>query len=300
MGAKYELDGDKLTKKNSSTAIATVRGNKIFAKQIVSSVGIRNTFKKLITNNKISEKYDNLIKNVPPSVSFVYLFVNLKGSPEELKLRSSNIWVWPHKDYEKLLKDFEENPIENPIPLFIACSCAKDPTWNKRYPGKSNAIILTTANKEYFEKWENERCMHRGEEYNNLKDLYAQRMLNEGLFKFYPQLKDKVEYYTVGTPLTNQFYLGAYAGEAYGLDSTTYRYTEQDLLKPYTDIENLYLTGQDICTLGFTGALMAGVLTANSILGYGTITDIIKGRNIVSDLMWYKFCSSIETNNISL
>ena len=32
MGAKYTFDGDKLTEKNRTTTIASVRGNKIFSK----------------------------------------------------------------------------------------------------------------------------------------------------------------------------------------------------------------------------------------------------------------------------
>ena len=32
MGVKYSFDSDKLTKKNTTTTIASVRGNKIFAK----------------------------------------------------------------------------------------------------------------------------------------------------------------------------------------------------------------------------------------------------------------------------
>jgi all-trans-retinol 13,14-reductase len=127
--------------------------------------------------------------------------------------------------------------------------------------------------------------MHRGEGYEDIKKIFAERMFNEGLYKYYPKTKGKVTHYDIGTPLTNQFYLSAYSGEAYGLDSTPYRYSKAMELKPKTEIENLYLTGQDICTLGFTGALMGGLLTAHSILGYGSIIDIIKGRNLVNDLI---------------
>jgi all-trans-retinol 13,14-reductase len=89
----------------------------------------------------------------------------------------------------------------------------------------------------------------------------------------------------MGTPLTNQFYLGCLDGEGYGLDSNASRYSEIDMLRPKTAIKNLYLTGQDICTLGFTGALMGGILTSHSILGYGTIFDLITNRNLINDLI---------------
>ena len=88
----------------------------------------------------------------------------------------------------------------------------------------------------------------------------------------------------IGTPLSTQFYLNAVDGESYGMDMNLYRLTKSIDLRPKTDINGLYLTGQDICTLGVTGAMMAGVLTANVVAGYDNLTDIIIGNNIVKDL----------------
>ena len=62
------------------------------------------------------------------------------------------------------------------------------------------------------------------------------------------------------------------------------RLTESIDIRPTTNIKGLYLTGQDICTLGVTGAMMGGVLTANVIAGYGNYLDILMGNNIINDL----------------
>ena len=51
-------------------------------------------------------------------------------------------------------------------------------------------------------------------------------MLEEGMYKFYPKTRGKVEHYEIGTPLTNQFYLNAPNGEGYGLDANSYRFNE--------------------------------------------------------------------------
>ena len=107
--------------------------------------------------------------------------------------------------------------------------------------------------------------------------------MEEALFKNYPHLRDKVLSYEVATPLTSQFYLNAYNGESYGLDTNSHRYLQSFNLKPKTNVENLYLTGQDICSIGFTGALMSGLLTTNSILGYGTFWDTVTGRDFIKD-----------------
>ena len=45
-----------------------------------------------------------------------------------------------------------------------------------------------------------------------------------------------------------------------------YRFQVDDLLRPKTDINGLYLTGQDIVTVGLAGALASGVLTSSVIL----------------------------------
>ena len=80
-----------------------------------------------------------------PSVCHFYCFVNLKGNPKELGLRSSNMWIYPHGNYEKLVQDFYDDPFESPIPSFIAFSSMKDETWNVE--GKSNAIVLGVLKK---------------------------------------------------------------------------------------------------------------------------------------------------------
>ena len=264
-------------------------GDKIYANKVVSGVGLNNTFNKLMPNEMIENdsviKYRELINKVGNSTGFIYCFVNLDGTAKELELRDSNLWIYPNKDYDKLLDDFEQDITKNPMPLFIASSSAKDTSWNKRYPNKSSVIILTMAKKEWFEQWENEDCMKRNLDYKDLKETMAQRMLSEGLYKFYPKTKGKVTHYEMGTPLTNQFYLGCLDGEGYGLNSNSSRYLDIELLKPQTSIKNLYLTGQDVCTLGFTGALMGGILTSHSILGYGSILDIITDRNLINDLI---------------
>jgi all-trans-retinol 13,14-reductase len=51
-------------------------------------------------------------------------------------------------------------------------------------------------------------------------------------------------------------------------------------------VTGLYLTGQDLITPGLAGALSSAELTANTIVGYGTLADILTGRDLVGDLMY--------------
>jgi all-trans-retinol 13,14-reductase len=59
------------------------------------------------------------------------------------------------------------------------------------------------------------------------------------------------------------------------LDHPPERFTKE-FLKPKTPIKNLFLTGQDIVTVGIGGALMSGVLTASAITKSNLISEIVK------------------------
>ncbi len=55
-------------------------------------------------------------------------------------------------------------------------------------------------------------------------------------------------------------------GEAYGFANTPARFRARHLT-PRTPVRGLYLTGQDACMLGVTGAMFGGTLCASAILG---------------------------------
>ena len=280
-------------------------GDVIYADEVVSNVGLRNTFERLVTDDRTQcgesvhgqlidfpadnrpkgiDVYKKLLDNIKPSTQHVYCFVKLRGDPASLGLRSSNLWIYPHGDYDTLEEEFLKDPLEAPMPMFMGFSCMKDPEWNDNFPGVSNAIILTLAKKEWFVEWEDSPSGRRGDVYNDYKDRIGERMIEEGLYKFFPKTRGNVEHFDMGTPLTTKHYLGATNGESYGLDINKYRLLSGGDLRPKTPIHGLYLTGQDICTLGVSGALSSGVMTASVMMGYDNLIDIMMGNNIIADL----------------
>ena len=114
------------------------------------------------------------------------------------------------------------------------------------------------------------------------KKKKIEKILLNALYKYFPKCKDKVLYSSTSTSETVKHYLGSYNGECYGLDAITKRFSYLKL-RPETNVENLYLTGQDITASGFGSAITSSVLTVSNILGYN-IWDIIIGRNIINDI----------------
>ena len=58
----------------------------------------------------------------------------------------------------------------------------------------------------------------------------------------------QVEYFDVGTPLSNQYYINSAEGEIYGLEHDLRRFSPEVVmnLRPETDIPGLFLTGKGL------------------------------------------------------
>ena len=88
----------------------------------------------------------------------------------------------------------------------------------------------------------------------------------EKVYEYLPQLKGKVDYYELSSPLTTRHFVNYEHGEIYGLDHTPERF-DASFLRARTPVKKLFLTGQDLVTCGVGGALASGMLTASAILG---------------------------------
>ena len=54
--------------------------------------------------------------------------------------------------------------------------------------------------------------------------------------------------------------------------------------RPKTDLPGLYLTGQDVFSCGFTGALFGGLLAAGAVLERNVMSDLIGVHNKVGKM----------------
>ena len=275
-----------IIKNGRAVGVKMVTGEEIFAKNIVSGAGVPLTYDRFLPKEHVPEDLIKKIKSVGMSeMAMLYAFIGLDGSPEELELSSNNIWQYPHNDFEKVVEDYEKDPENAPMFFFIGTPCAKDSTWNERYPGKSNAVILTKANYLDYKKYEDQNPGKRDEEYNRKKQRFMDRVLEEALYKNYPKTRGRVTIQEVGTPITFNHYLGNLEGACYGMASKKERFVEDDWLLPKTHIPGLYLTGQDVTMMGVMGAFASGNITAHSILGYGNVLDVLSGRDLIKDLI---------------
>jgi all-trans-retinol 13,14-reductase len=236
---------------------------------------VANTFNELIPA-KVSEAagYQRRLDSVEPSFAHLGVYIGLKGTAKELGLPKTNFWIYPDNDYDAAVERFMANADEAFPVVYISFPSAKDPDYLIRHPDTATIEIVAPAPYQWFEKWQDKTWGKRGDDYETFKEGLGERLM-EYLYERLPELRGKVDYYEVSTPLSTNWFGGYQNGELYGLSHTPER-MQQDWLRPKTSIPGLWLSGQDILTCGVTGAMMAGVLTTTSIVGTRKMSPLMK------------------------
>jgi len=260
-----------LVKKNKAYGVR-VKGMEIHAPIIISGAGAWNTFTRLLKPEWVDPQILKELQIATPSVSHVYAFIGLKGNQSELNLPSCNYWIidapGPKYDITNASNSYINNPETGDLTFFFGFPSAKDPLYNERHPDKSVCLTFGETTIEAFEKWKESEEGKRHPDYVSYKKLIGERLVR-GVLNYFPKLKDKIDYVDYGTPLTNCFYLNSVQGESLGVRLNMYRCTNpgMDFLRPKTDIDGLFLTGQDAAIPGVFGAIIGGLLTAQVLLG---------------------------------
>jgi all-trans-retinol 13,14-reductase len=250
-------------------------GHRIECPCVVSSAGIDNTFRHLLPGNVVEKLgYTESVAKVKPSLAHLCVYIGLKSTATELGLPRTNFWIYPSNDYDAALQEFCRDP-NAPFPVvYISFPSAKDPDYLNRRPGTATIEIVAPTPYEWYEKWKGTTWGKRGDEYESFKAELGERLMRH-LYDKLPQLKGKVDYYEVSTPLSTEWFSAYQRGELYGLEHSPDR-MKQTWLGPRTRIPGLWLTGQDTLTCGVTGAMMSGMLTVTALVGVRKMTPLMK------------------------
>ena len=251
---------------------AAIPTKEIRAKNIVWASGIYNLYSKVLPQDlpQVKDFQDQSKRTVSQSNGHLFLFCKLKGSPEELNLPKHNLWYFNGYDVDQAFDKYFANPRDTrPPTCYIGFPCTKDVTWKERFPGVSNCILISDGLWEWFEKWQNRPVHFRGTDYEEFKNQLSMHLLSI-LYDTVPQVKDKVEFYELGTPLSEVTYLSSFHGGSYGTKCTTSMFDEINrkwTTTPHTDIKNLYLAGSDAFLPAVCGSMYGGLFGACAILG---------------------------------
>lgn len=264
-----------VVKNNTAVGVEMADGKSIFAKYIISDTGVINTFSQLLppevaTQHHVEEKLSKLTS----SMAHMGLYVGVKESPESLHLPKCNYWVFP-EEYNHQVSQSRYKNIDSELPVaYVSFPAAKDPDWATTHPGRSTIEVIILVPYEWFAKWEHTSWKKRGPEYEALKERVAQQMF-ERLYRVAPQVKGKIDFYEVSTPLTTKKFMSHAKGEIYGVAHTPQRF-RQRFLKPQTPVKHLFMTGQDVLIASIAGGMMGGLLCASTILKKNMLWEILR------------------------
>ena len=264
-----------LVEGDTATGVKLDNGDEIFAPMVISGAGAINTFNYMLPKT-VAQKHNlhELPKGVKASYTSLGLNIGIKQSAESLGLHASNIWAHPSNDLDGNVERFAQDPNGELPGHFITTPSMRDPSWYERYPNKTTISMYSSVPYEIFEKWQDIDPKDRGEEYEALKEKYKEEML-QALYRWVPEVKGKIDYCELSTPLSINKFLGRTQGNFMGLELSPERY-KQRWLRADTPLKNLYLTGQDITGDGIVGATSAGVICASAILKKNMFSEILK------------------------
>ena len=250
-------------------------GRELRAPVVVSNAGVINTYEQLLPEGLAADiGHARKAREVGNSIAHLSLYVGLKGTTEELGLEKTNLWVYRDHQHEKNFDAFRKD-IYAPLPVvYLSFPSAKDPDFERRFPGRSTIEAITLGPYEPFARWADTKWKKRGSDYEDLKASLSERLLDV-LYEHAPATRGKVDIAELSTPLTTQNFAAHPEGAIYGLAHSPARYQAR-WLKPRTPIKGLYLTGADVVGAGLMGALMGGMSCSSAVLRGNVLGQVLK------------------------
>jgi all-trans-retinol 13,14-reductase len=258
-----------------AVGVRLIDGRELRAPVVISNAGVINTFEQLVPAPLAqSIGYASKAREIGASVAHLSLYVGLNGTTEELQLEKTNLWVYPDRHHERNFQRFLED-VHAPFPMvYLSFPSAKDPDFQRRYPGKSTIEAITMGSYDSFRRWEKTSWKKRGPEYEELKANLAERLLDK-IYAHAPATRGRVEVAELSTPLSTRNFAAHPEGAIYGLSHDAHRY-EQRWLRPQTPIKGLYLSGADVVSAGVVGAMMGGFICSSAVLRGNVLGQVLK------------------------
>jgi all-trans-retinol 13,14-reductase len=250
-------------------------GREFRSTMVLSDAGAANTFGHLLPSGLSAlDSLRSQLRTLQPSTAHVSLYVGLSKSDAVLGLKGTNLWIYPSFDHDANMERFTRD-MDAPFPgVYLSFPSAKDPEFQSRYRGKSTIETITMLPYEAFARWGDADWRRRGEDYEALKERLSARLRAE-LERQVPSVIGNIAYTELSTPVTTRHFMNYGHGEIYGVSSTPERFGVRKL-GARTPIRGLYLTGQDVSSLGVVGALYGGVISASVALGKNLLPAVAK------------------------
>lgn len=246
---------------------ASEPGFVIGAPRVVSAVGARNTYLKLIASRLTPPKFRESLRCFPPGVSMVVVYLGLKEDPASLGFKGENHWFYQATNLDRL-SQMRAEPDVHGVPVVYA---SFDQVRNAQGETIHTATLIAPARYQAFlDCGAKGTWKQRSPGYEKLKAEQGQQLIDL-VEKKVPGFRVLVDTAEISTPLSLEYFSRHPLGEAYGLPAIPERYQIR-ALGPRTPIKGLTLAGADSISHGIIGAMVGGMTAYTSSLGlFGVI-----------------------------
>lgn len=227
-----------IVENGKAVGVETAKGEKYFAKNIISNVNPILTFQNLVGKDKVPAKFLAQLGKMQLSDSGFLVFLGLDEAfkanvdPQDFEIVVSDTYDLT-QDYTQTLNcNFEKASFLITMYSNIDKSLAKD--------GKFVAALTQLHPFGYWSKFEADYKLGNKGDYNKEKDRLAGALIKRAE-KVVPDLSKHIEVIEIATPLTLKRYSGNPNGAMYGWANTPNQFSPMDrtLKNP---VKNLYLS----------------------------------------------------------
>lgn len=229
-------------------------GERFEGKWVISSLHPTLSFSLLKNNTVYKKAFFTRMESLLNTYGIFTTYLLVKKNTLRYTARNhyffndSDVWV-PRSDY----KGFN-------IPSILLCM---QPRSTSEYT--EVVTLLTPMPHSEYERWKDTKLGHRGEEYRDFKDKFAEATI-DFVCDFYPDLRNHIEKIYTASPLTYRDYTSTPMGSAYGVVKDC-RNPLVTLLPAKTRISNLLITGQSLNIHGCIGTTVSAAVTCSEIIG---------------------------------
>ena len=217
-------------------------GTEVRASQVISNADPHGTFHRLMSLDSLSSTLRRRLEDTTYSASSMSLFCVVDGDLRDLGMDSGNLWALP---------SVRKRPLEG---LFMGSPSLKDPTMQR---GNQHALEAVG-----FVQWEH--FSKPGGDYNRPKEALLEAQLQQ-VEQALPGFREHVTWADLGTPKTNQKFIGTTDGCVYGTEKIR-KQSGAWAFSNETEVESLYLCGASTNLHGVMASLYSGLWAAAAIL----------------------------------
>jgi phytoene dehydrogenase-like protein len=239
-------------------------GEMIRASRVISAVGVGATIRRLLPEPHRSAPWAQEVLALPPGPAHVSMHLGFRGDIRAAGATTANEWFYGTWDMEVAgwrIDDPGGLP-DSPI-LYVSFPSLKNPRHDPGPDQQHTGEVVTFVPWKAFEPWQGTHWMHRGQDYDDLKERLTERLLAQ-LERNMPALSPLIDRVELSTPLSTDYFTRAVGGSIYGLEPTPARFHCR-WLRPRSPVAGLFFAGSEVGTVGVMGAMYGGMLAATAV-----------------------------------